>query len=96
MQTYEISFNSLIATLFHSSFVGKNVFFSKNIQYAYNFYGGDLYVNVSRGVFRTQSNCGASLPKSQESVIVDVRLGSKYASGIDFTAEKVYRKSIFI
>ena len=29
--------------------------------------------------------------KSQESIIVDVRLGSKYASGIGFTAEKVYR-----
>ena len=76
----------------------KSVFYSKNIQYAYNFYGTDLYVNVCRGVFRTQSNIygGASLQKSLESFIVDVQLGSKYASGICFTVEKVYRMLIFI
>ena len=70
----------------------------ENIQYAYNFYGTDLYVNVCRGVFKTQSNFygGAPLRKLQESFIVDVRLGSKYASGIDFTVEKVCRMSIFI
>ena len=34
----------------------KNIFYSKTIRYAYNFYGTDLYlyVSVSRGVFRTQ------------------------------------------
>ena len=86
------------ATLFHFSFVSKNVFYSKNIQYAYNFYGTDLHVNVCRGVFRTQYNIygGAYQQKSQESFIVDVRLGSKYGSGIAFTVEKVYRMSIFI
>ena len=46
-----------------------------------------LYVNVCRGVFQTQSNIygEASLRKSQKGFIVDVRLGSKYASGICFT-----------
>ena len=39
---------------------------------------------------------GASLQNSQESFIIDVRLGSKYASGIGFRVEKVYRMSIFI
>ena len=91
-----LSFNSLTATLFHS-FVRKNVFYSKNIQYAYNFYGTDL--NVCRGVFRTRSNIygGASLRKSQKSFIVDARLGSKYVSGIGFTVEgsKVYRSHYF-
>ena len=36
IQTYEVSFNSLAATSL-LSFVRKNVFQSKNIQYAYNF-----------------------------------------------------------
>ena len=69
----------------------KNVFYNKNIQYAYNFYGTDL--NVWRGVSRTQSNIygGASLRKSQKSFIVDTRLGPKYVSGIGFTVEKFYR-----
>ena len=76
----------------------KNVFYNENIQYAYNFYGADLYVNVCKDAFRTQSNVygGASLRKSQESFVVDVRLGSKCASGIGFTVEKVYRMPIFI
>ena len=42
---------------------------------------------------------GASLQKSEESVIVDVRLGSKYASGIGFATKlynKYFRMSIFI
>ena len=84
--------------MFHSSFVRKSVFYRKNTQYAYNFYGADLYVNVCRGVFKTQSNIygGDSLQKSRESLIVDVRLGSKYTSGIGFTIEKVYRVSTFI
>ena len=71
--------------------------YSNNIQYAYNFYGTDLCVNVSREVFRTQSNIygGTSLQKSRETFIVDVRLGSKNASGIGFTVEKVYKMSIF-
>ena len=57
-----------------------------------------LYINVCSGVFRTQSNIygGATLQKSQESFIVDVWLGSKYASVIGFTVEKDYRMSIFI
>ena len=46
----------------------------------------------------TQSNIhgGASLRKSQESFIVDVRLSSKYTSGVGFKVEKVYKMSIFI
>ena len=78
--------------------VRKSVFYSKNIQYAYNFYGTDLYVIVGRGVFKTHSNIygGASLQKSQESFIVDVGLGSNYASGIGFTVENVHRMPIFI
>ena len=93
-----ISFNSLTVTLFQSSFVRKSVFYSKNIQYAYNFYGTDLYVNVCLAVFRTHSNIfgTVSLQTSQESFTVDVRLSSKYASGIGFTEEKVYIMSIFI
>ena len=81
----------LTATLFHSSFVRKNVFCSKNIQYVNNFYGSDLYVNVCRGVFRSRSNIygGASLRKSQENFIADARLGSKYTSSIGFTVEKI-------
>ena len=35
---------------FNSSFVRKKIFYSKNIQYVYNFYGTDMYVNVYRGV----------------------------------------------
>ena len=34
---------------------------------------------------------GASLLKSQQNFIVDVLLGSKYASDVSFTVEKVYR-----
>ena len=37
-------------------FCKKNIFDSENIQYAYNLYGTDLYVNVCKGVFRTQQN----------------------------------------
>ena len=57
-----------------------------------------LYINVCSGVFRTQSNIygGASLQKSQESFIVDVGLGSNYASGIGFTVENVHTMPIFI
>ena len=55
------------------------MFYNKNIQYAYNFYGTDLYLNVCRGVFRTQCNIygGSSLQKLQEIFIADARLGSK-------------------
>ena len=56
IDTQTISFNSLTATLFHSCFARKCVFYSKNINYAHNFYGTNLYENVCRGVFRTQSN----------------------------------------
>ena len=61
-------FDSLTAGLFHS-FVGKNVFYSKNIQYTYNFYGTDL--NVCRGTFRTQSNIydEAFLQKLQKALL---------------------------
>ena len=88
----------LTAILFHSSFVRKYVFYRKKFQYTYNFYATELYVDTCRDVFRTQSNIygGASLQKLQESFIVDIRLGSKCASGIGFTVEKVYRMSIFI
>ena len=76
----------------------KNIFYSKNIHNAYNFYGIDLYVSVCRGVFRTQYNIcgGASLRKLQKSLIVDVRMGSKHTLGITFTVEKVCRVSIFV
>ena len=82
--------NSLTATLFHSFVVWKSVFYSKNIQYAYNIYGTELYLDGCRGVFRTQQNiCGwASLQKSQENFAVDFRLASKYVSGIGFTVER--------
>ena len=36
------------------------------------------------------------MQKSQESFVVDFRLGSKYASGIGFTVGKVNRMSVFI
>ena len=87
MKYMEVSFNLLTATLFQSSFVRKNVFYTENIQYAYNFYGSDLYVNGYRGIFRTQSNIYGEvfLQKSQKSFTVDVRPGSKHASGIGFT-----------
>ena len=57
-----------------------------------------MYVNVYRGIFTTHSNIysGNSWQKTQESFIVDVRLGSKYTSNIGFTVEKVYRLSTFI
>ena len=60
--------------------------------------GLNLYVDVCRGVFRAPPNVygGASLEKSKESFTVDFRLGSKYASGIGFTVEKIYRMSVFI
>ena len=81
---------SEVNSLFHSSLVRKSVFHGKNIQYAYNFYGTELYVNICRGIFKTQSNIlgGTYLQKSQESFIVDVRLGSKYASGIGLTVDR--------
>ena len=63
--------SKLTATLLHSSFVRKTVFYSKKFQYTCNFYGTDLCVNVCKGVFRTYSNIygRASLQKSQESFI---------------------------
>ena len=92
------NFPLLTAILFHSSFARKSVYYSKNIKYAYNFHGTDLYINVCRGLFRIHSNVYgiASLQKSQENFNVDFRLGSKYSSGISFTVEKVYRMSLFI
>ena len=53
----------------------------------------ELYENICRGVFTTHSNiCDrTSSQKSQEGFIVDFWLGSKYASDIGFTVEKVYR-----
>ena len=72
-------------------FSEKDVFYSKNIQYAYNFYGTDL--NVCKDVFRTQLDIygGTFLRKSKKSFIVDALLGSEYVSSIGFTVEKVYR-----
>ena len=57
----------------------------------------DLYADVCRAAFRTQSNIysGASLQKSQKSSIIDILLGSKCASAVSFTVEKVYRVSPF-
>ena len=86
---------------FHSSFVRKNVFYSKNIQYAeykYTFCGTELYVNICRGVFRTQSNIygEASFKTSKKEHYCRCSDGSKYASGIGVTVEKAYRISIFI
>ena len=91
MKHIGICFNSVTANLIRSSFVRKSAFYCKNIQYVYNFYGTELYVNVCRCVFRTQPNTngGDSFQKTQESFIADVWLGSKYASGIDFIVEKV-------
>ena len=88
----------LLLLSFHCSCVRKSVLYSKNIQYAYNFYGTDLYINVCRGIFRTHSNVygGASLQKSQGRFTVDIQLGCKYVSGIGFKVEKVYRLSTFI
>ena len=61
------------------------------MKYVYNFYGPDLYENVYRGVYRTQSNIynDGSFQKLQKSFIVDDPLGSKYTSGISSTVEKV-------
>ena len=91
----DFSFNSLTTNLF-PFFLRIKIFYKKNIQCAYNFYGTDLYVNVFRGVFRTQSNIcgGTSLQKSRKSFIVEVLPGSKYPSGVGFTLEKVCRMSI--
>ena len=91
----------LFLLLYFVLLLSEKVYFTakkKKNQYARNFYGTELYVNVYRGAFRTQSNIygGASLQKSQESFIVDVRLGSKYASSITLTVEKVYRMLTFI
>ena len=70
-------------------------FTATKIHYAYNFYGTDM--NVCKGVLRTHSNIygGASLQKSQKSLIAEAQLGSKYVSGIGFTVEKVYRSHHF-
>ena len=60
-----------------------------------NFYGADLQVNVHRGVFRTQWNIyDGNLCENHKKA--DVRLGSKYASGISSTVGKVYSMPIFI
>ena len=74
-----------MAALFPSCFVRKKIIYNKNIQYAYSFYGTDLYVNEYRDVFTTRFKIydRASLGKLQKNFIVDVRLGSKYASGIN-------------
>ena len=48
-------------------FCKKNVFYSESIQYVHNFCRTGLFVNVCRGVFRTQSNIygGTLLRKCQ-------------------------------
>ena len=57
-----------------------------------------MYVTICTGVFRTQQiiYSGAFLRKSQKNFNVHVRLGSKYASGISFIVEKVFRMSILV
>ena len=70
------------------------MYFTAIHQYGYNFCETDMYVNVCRGVFRTQSNIFDG--KSQKSFTIDVRLDSKYYSGIGFTAEKVYGIIIYL
>ena len=94
MQIQEISFNSLTATLFHSSFIRQNrIYFRAKIFNIHIISMGltDIYVNVCRGVFRTWLNIysGKSLRKLQKIFIVNVQLGSKYTSGISFIVEKV-------
>ena len=98
MLPYKFPLIRWLILFFHSSFVRKKVFYSKNIQYTYYFYESEPYVNVCRGVFRTYSNIygGASLQKPQKKNIIDVRLGFKYASGLGFTVERVYRMQIVI
>ena len=51
----------------------------------------EAYLEPS-GTFMAELLC----KKSQESFIVEARLGSKYAFGIGFMVEKVNRMSIFI
>ena len=92
--------NSLIATLFNYSFVW-DIYFTAKIFIMHIISIGLIYVwyvSVCRGVFRTQQNIcgGASYRKLQESLIVDVRMGSNYTSGITFTVEKVSRMSMFV
>ena len=57
-----------------------------------------MYVNVCRGVFKTQQFIygGVFLRKSQKSFIANVRLGSKYVCGISFIVENVCRMSILV
>ena len=52
-------------------FLRTKIFYSENIQYVYNFYGTGLYVNVCRGVFRTQSNIyvGVSLQNHEKALL---------------------------
>ena len=97
METQEISFVSLIATIFHSSFVRK-IYLTAKIFNIYIISIRLTYVNVCRSVFRTQQNIygGAPLKKSQKNCIADVSLGSKYVCDISFTVEKVYRRPIFV
>ena len=85
---YEISITNILVL----QSCKKKLVYIENIQYAINFYGTDLQVNVRRGLLRTQLKIygGASLQKSQKSVIVDVRLGSKYVFVIAYRVEKVY------
>ena len=84
------NFNSLNDTLFQSSFVRKRYFTVKifimhitsmglNCKYVY----AEAHLEPSRKSF-----------KLRKSFIVDVQMGSKYASGITFTAETVYGMSI--
>ena len=94
MQIQNISFNSLTATLFHSSFIRQNrIYFTAKIFniHVISMRLTDIYVNVCRGIFTTWLNIygGTSLRKSQKSFIVNVQLGSKYTSGISFIVEKV-------
>ena len=85
-------FSVICLLLLRSPFVRKSVFYSKKIQYVYNFYGIDLYVNVCRGEFRTQSNIyGRTTCNNHKKALLKM-----FDFWIGFTVEKVYRMTIFI
>ena len=79
----------LIATLFHSFFVRERYFTAK----VFNIH------TISMGLAHLQPSRTSTVEllwENKKNFILDVRLGSKYASGISFTVEKVYRMSVFV
>ena len=86
-----MSFNSLTATLFHSFFVGKTVFYSKIIN-MYIISMGLTWIYPEEYLEPSQTSMVDLLCKNhKKSFIADARVGSKYVSGMGFTIEKVYR-----